>query len=269
MERYQIILAYDGTDFLGFQRQENNSRTVQLVVENALRALNWQGSTIYAAGRTDTGVHASGQVIAVDLDWLHSPEKLAKALNAHLPHDVAVREVHLAAPDFHPRYYARRRSYCYRMCNDPFPDPLRERYMWRVEKPLDAAAMQAAANELLGFYDCSAFGTPPHKGGSTMRKIYRAEWLYRDPSIYEFHVTANAFLYHMVRRMVFLLAAVGKGALRCAEFVSGVRESQPLPAGLAPAKGLALTEVDYHSAWDEELASKTVKVDGIVDIEEF
>lgn len=102
MERYQIILAYDGTDFLGFQRQEPSTRTVQLVVEDALQKLGWTGSSILAAGRTDTGVHASGQVITFDHTWNHPSDALLRALNAHLPSDVAVRAVRKVSRSFIP-----------------------------------------------------------------------------------------------------------------------------------------------------------------------
>ena len=105
MARYQIILAYDGTGFLGSQRQAG-ARTAQSELEKALRKLGWPGKTVVLAGRTDTGTHASGQVAAFDLDWKHGPEKLQDALNAHLPLDMAVREVKEAADDFHPRFDA-------------------------------------------------------------------------------------------------------------------------------------------------------------------
>jgi tRNA pseudouridine38-40 synthase len=131
MARYQVILAYDGTLFLGFQRQ-SRTRTVQGVVEAALGALGWTGRTIYSAGRTDTGVHAAGQVIAFDLEWKHSTLDLRQALNANLPEDVAAREVREVPPDFHPRYGALSRRYQYRILCSDVRDPLRERYVWRA-----------------------------------------------------------------------------------------------------------------------------------------
>ncbi len=129
MARYQVILAYDGADFFGFQRQADGcgQRTVQGVVEQALRRIGWQGRAILFAGRTDVGVHASGQVIAFDLDWLHSTDALLAALNANLPADVAAQAAQLAADDFHPRYDARARCYRYRLFCQPRRDPLRER----------------------------------------------------------------------------------------------------------------------------------------------
>ncbi|HZW05020.1 MAG TPA: tRNA pseudouridine synthase A, partial [Anaerolineaceae bacterium] len=122
MERYQVILAYDGTEFQGFQRQ-TGTRTVQSEIETALRRLGWQGRSILSAGRTDTGVHAAGQVIAFDLDWTHSPETLGRAMNAFLPSDVAVKAVRATAPDFHPRFDAVARCYHYRIYCQPARDP--------------------------------------------------------------------------------------------------------------------------------------------------
>ncbi len=131
MARYQIILAYDGTGFLGSQRQAS-SRTVQVELEKALRKIGWQGKSVLLAGRTDTGTHASGQVAAFDLDWSHGASRLQQALNSHLPDDMAVHQVCLAAEDFHPRFDAASRTYRYRLFCSGTRDPLRERYAWRV-----------------------------------------------------------------------------------------------------------------------------------------
>ena len=247
MERYQIILAYDGTDFLGFQRQEPATRTVQLVVEQALQQIGWQGSSILAAGRTDTGVHASGQVITVDHTWAHSEEALLRALNANLPPDVAVRAVKKVPPEFHPRFDAHRRSYTFRVADDPVPHPLRDRYVWRLEIPVKFDLLQEAASILSGMYDCAAFGKPPKTGGSTVRRIYSAVWEHISADMYYFHITANAFLYHMVRRIVYLQALVGQERLTVAELKAGIDLQIELPGGLAAPSGLFLTHVDYES----------------------
>src|SRR5574338_631645 len=200
-ERYKVTLAYDGTQFFGYQRQ-GSDRTVQLEVETALRQLNWQGRTILSAGRTDTGVHAAGQVISFDLHWSHGLAALQRALNAKLPVDVAVKAVEQAAPDFHPRYNASARCYRYQILFAPHRDPLRDRYVWRIWPPCEVGALQAAARLLHGNHDFAAFGTPPRPGGSTIRTVFQAEWQPQEEGILWFEVTANAFLYHMVRRMV-------------------------------------------------------------------
>ena len=135
MARYQAILAYDGSGFQGSQRQAN-VRTVQGAFEDALRVLNWSAHAVIIAGRTDTGVHAIGQVVAFDLEWAHSVDALLHALNANLPHDLAVRSLSLASADFHPRFDAVSRKYRYRLFCDATRDPLRERFLWRVHPPV-------------------------------------------------------------------------------------------------------------------------------------
>src|SRR3989304_2442943 len=130
MAAYQSIIAYDGTDFAGFQRQAKR-RTVQGVLEQALRRRGGADRSRRAAGRTDTGVHARGQVIAFHLDWKRSPAKLTAALNAHLPPDVSVRQTRPTSAGFHPRYSALRRCYSYTVVAAPTRDPLGERFAWR------------------------------------------------------------------------------------------------------------------------------------------
>lgn len=243
MVRYQVILAYDGTDFKGFQRQAN-ARSVQGEFESALTRLNWQGRAILSAGRTDSGVHASGQVVAFDLDWPHSPAELGQALNAYLPGDMAVQGVRVVAPDFHPRYDACARTYHYQVYCQSERHPLLERYAWRVWPEVQQTLLRQAAQLLIGRHDYSAFGTPPHPRGSTVREVFRAEWQEQADG-YHFTVTANAFLYHMVRRMVFLQVQVGQGRLALETLAKGVQAAFPLAPGLAPAQGLTLKEVLY------------------------
>src|SRR5438552_2845331 len=123
MARYKAIIEYDGTDFLGFQRQAVG-RTIQAELEAALQRLGWKGKAVLGAGRTDTGVHARGQVIAFDLDWKHGEGDLLRALNANLPVDLAVKSAAECAPDFHPRFAAQARRYRYTLYNAPVRSPL-------------------------------------------------------------------------------------------------------------------------------------------------
>ena len=251
MARYQIILAYDGTGFLGSQRQAS-SRTVQSELEKALRKLGWQGQTIYLAGRTDTGTHASGQVAAFDLDWLHGLQKLQDALNANLPRDMAVRDVQAAADHFHPRFDARSRCYRYRLFCAGVRDPLRERYAWRVWPPV--AELAALAQIWPGRHDFAAFGSPPHAGGNTIRTVLSAAWQQQADEWF-FEIRADAFLYRMVRRLVYAQVAVGQARLTAETLlqalddpseVGQVARSQ-IPASLAPASGLTLVDVRYDN----------------------
>lgn len=244
MARYKVTLAYDGTQFEGFQRQ-GQARTVQLVLEAALRRLNWQGRAILSSGRTDSGVHASGQVIAFDLDWPHALDALCRAMNANLPDDVAVRLVELVNPEFHPRFDATWRCYRYTLQFAPMRDPLRDRFVWRVWPPCEVDLLHAAARLLPGTHDFAAFGTPPRPGGSTIRTVYQAAWQEREEGLLSFVVIANAFLYHMVRRMVSVQVMVGQQRISLDDLKSAVEHATPLTPGLAPPQGLALQQVQY------------------------
>ena len=246
MVRYQAILAYDGTQFQGFQRQKN-ARTVQHVIEKALRALGWNGKTILAAGRTDAGVHASGQVIAFDMSWPHAIGDLLAALNANLPVDVAVRHIHSMPGDFHPRYAALARKYRYRLVCDKVRQPLRERYAWRVWPEVSLALLQAVAGLIVGTHDFGSFGAPYRPGGGTVREVTLATWYAGGPELV-FEIVGNAFLYHMVRRMVFFMVKVGQGRLQPESVLDYLeRENLPRIQGLAPPQGLFLVEVIYPS----------------------
>ena len=252
MARYQVTLAYDGTDYFGFQRQQNHL-TVQGQVEQSLRRLGWDGSTIISAGRTDTGVHASGQVIAFDLDWRHEPVDLLHALNATFPADISAREVSETADDFHPRFDATSREYEYRVLIDPARDPLRERYCWRINHPLDVEILHRASAAFLGRHDFRAFGNPPRTQGSTDREVLRSEWMMQD-GVYLFAIKANAFLYHMVRRIVFLQVAAAAGKVSMTRLENTLEMGFDDHPGIAPAHGLTLTRVNYEGR--ERLQSK-------------
>ena len=244
MARYQVILAYDGTQFHGSQRQKE-IRTVQGVVEDALRKLNWTDSSILLSGRTDTGVHASGQVICFDLDWRHPVQKLSKALNALLPEDVSARSVSEVRPDFHPRFDALSRSYRYQIVCDPHRDPLRERFAWRIWPKPEQELLQSAAKLFLGIHDFAAFGRPMKPGSSTVREVMTVNWHHYD-DLLEFEITANAFLYHMVRRLVFVQMKVAQGRLLIEELQQSLRNPKQNPIqGLAPPQGLRLEQVMY------------------------
>jgi tRNA pseudouridine38-40 synthase len=249
MARYQIILAYDGTDFLGSQRQAG-SRTVQLVLENALRKIGWKGKSVLLAGRTDTGTHASGQVAAFDLEWRHPLQKLQDALNASLPSDMAVWQTNIVPAHFHPRYDAVSRRYRYRLFCSEQRDPLRERYAWRVWP--EVCDLTLLAKIWPGEHDFIAFGSPLRAGGSTIRTVFSAHWQQKG-SEWTFEIEANAFLYRMVRRLVYVQVAAGHGQLtagtlaRALDDDPAIRQSarKEIPAGLAPAAGLTLCEVRY------------------------
>jgi tRNA pseudouridine38-40 synthase len=244
-DRFRVQLAYDGTDFSGSQFQLEQ-RTVQGELEEALRKIGWQGKRVLFAGRTDAGVHAAGQMVAFDLDWGHKEEELERAINAVLPPDIAAAKIRRTRDDFHPRYEALSRKYHYRILSSPVRDPLQERYCWRIWPELDLRLIRRESRYLLGSHDFQALGTPHKPEGSTIREIKRVRWLKKGNSLV-FEIVGNAFLYHMVRRIVMALVKIGEHK----EPAGGIRDYLENPAGpsaqgLAPAQGLSLVKVEYR-----------------------
>lgn len=250
--RYKAILAYDGTAYHGFQRQANASPTVQGVLEEVLSSTSGQQVSVLAAGRTDAGVHATGQVVAFDLDWRHLPSDLCNALNANLPSDIAVYLVEIASPGFHPRFDALSRTYVYRLYVSRVRDPFKRWLAWHLSRPLDVEAIAEAARHLLGTHDFSAFGSPP-QGDNPVRTVYRAQWeAAPDGGQHAFTITADAFLYRMVRRIVGALVGVGRGQVSVKQFVQAAAVGVQIQGAMAaPAHGLTLTAVQYPDGLDQ------------------
>lgn len=243
-------MAYDGTEFHGFQRQRN-ARSVQEVIEDALKVTCGDVVGVSGAGRTDAGVHATGQVIAFSVNWSHTLSDLHRALNVRLPDDVAVLDLAECGAVFHPRFSARSRTYEYTVVFGAVRQPLLRRYAWVIERDLDVAAMNEAAAVLIGEHDFAAFGVAP-KGDVTVRRVVRAEWQMVDSpvrqssSVAQFTIEANAFLFRMVRHMVRALVRVGRGQLSVGDMrdILASRDSQRIK-GIAPACGLSLVKVTY------------------------
>lgn len=242
--RIKAVIAYDGTDYHGFQRQSiAREPTIQGTLEGALKTIG-QAAAITGAGRTDAGVHASGQVIAFDVNWRHGPGDLQRALNAVLPDSIAVAELEQAADVFHPRYDAVSREYRYSLYQSVTRDPLKQRYALRVMPDLVIEAMRAASATLIGEHDFAAFGQPTI-GESTIRSMYRAD-VRAAGDLITIELQANGFLYRMVRRIVGTLIAVGRGERSVAEFAEILHSADPgrAAATIAP-NGLCLTKVNY------------------------
>jgi tRNA pseudouridine38-40 synthase len=241
--RVRAVVAYDGTEYSGFQRQAN-APTIQAALEAALAQIGQENVTVLGAGRTDAGVHAVGQVIAFDTSWAHGLEALLRALNAVLPVDIAVRAVEEVTPDFHPRYDARSRLYRYTLYNAPVRCPLARRYSLHVSAPLDVESMRRAVSLLPGTHNFATFGQPP-EGESTVRTVFRAE-LQGTPPWLMFEIEANAFLYRMVRSIVGTLLQVGHGEMSVDDFAAVFESCDRSKAGpTAPPHGLCLMEVKY------------------------
>jgi tRNA pseudouridine38-40 synthase len=247
--KFRARAAYDGTEFYGFQRQ-SSFRSVQGEIETALQKItnSPQGviHVVHGAGRTDTGVHATGQVISFDLVWGHSLDALNRALNVNLPADVAIDKLETVAEAFSPRFDARSRTYEYTVYVSPVRQPLRDRYAWHIESVLDVDAMNEAARGLLGEHDFAAFGSPTSDTKNTVRQVIRAGWSAGSQNTWVFTIEANAFLYRMVRRIVNALVKVGRSRLTKADVAEALASrDQDRITGLAPACGLCLVDVKY------------------------
>jgi len=246
--RVRARVAYDGTDFVGFQRQTGQrGRTVQGEIESALEKVCGERVVVVGAGRTDAGVHATGQVVAFDVNWNHPLDALGRALNAALPDDVAMRDLAVCESSFHPRYSAKSRTYVYTAYVSEVRQPLLRRFAWQLERRPDVQAMNDAAGRLIGSHDFAAFGRAPsgRSKETTVREVYRAEWQEADDRLC-FTIEANAFLFRMVRRIVMALVRVGRGEYGPDEIenILNSRDAQRIK-GLAPACGLCLVDVKY------------------------
>ncbi len=253
--RFWAKVEYDGTNFAGFQLQAQD-RTVQGEIERALREVTGVETRVTGAGRTDSGVHARGQIIAFDSEWRHELADLHRALNAVLVADVAIVRIGLAPEGFHPRFDAVSRTYQYTLLAQPWRSPLNRRTAWQVPYQLDIDRMAQAGRCLIGTHDFTTFGRPPQgenrrqkRAAQAVRTVTQAEWRRGSGEWMTFDITANAFLYHMVRSLVGSLVLVGSGQLPVDQFEVMLQARDPsLSKQLAPAHGLCLMRVEYSSA---------------------
>lgn len=246
MTRYRATLAYDGTAYNGYQLQPDQP-TIQGMVEETLQKILGVPTRVMAAGRTDTGVHAIGQVIAFDAEWHHGDQQLLKALNANLPEDIALQDI-IRHEGFHPRFDALSRVYRYQIAEVNIRQPLLIKRAWQMHDKLDDSALQIVAEMLIGKHDFASFGTPP-KGENTTRTIFHSAWHTQSLPVGRmliYEVSATAFLLHMVRRLVGMQVAVGRGRITADEFAA-IFHSKDLSRckWLAPPQGLTLVEVRY------------------------
>lgn len=263
MNRYGAILAYDGTAYQGFQRQPTPRPTIQAAVEEAIRQVTARPTSVIAAGRTDAGVHASGQVIAFDVEWKHGNDELLRAINSQLPLDIALWAL-WRHDGFHPRFDALWRQYAYRIATPDTRQPLQNRFVWQlVGQRLDLERMNAAAEICLGEHDFAAFGTPPQEGSAnTVRRVSLSSWELESGAFgatYRYRIRGSAFLYHMVRRLVGMMAQVGRGLLSPADF-EAILASRDIGKAkvLAPAQGLILEAVGYPGRQEGESGTRAL-----------
>jgi tRNA pseudouridine38-40 synthase len=245
MPRFKLTLEYDGTPFAGWQRQENGV-SVQEVVEDAIFAMTGERAGAHGAGRTDAGVHALGQVAHLDLarDW--APWRLAEGLNAHLaPHPVAIVKAEIAPEDFDARRSATARLYLYRIMNRRAPLTLDLGRAWRVKPRLDAEAMNAAAQALVGKHDFSTFRDSQCQAKSPVKTLDRLE-VRREGDLVLIEASARSFLHRQVRSMVGSLIEVGSGRWTADDLKAALEAADRSRCGqVAPAHGLYLQRVDY------------------------
>ena len=247
MTRYKLTLEYDGTDLLGWQRQLDGP-SVQEYLEKAVRGFSGQSVEMTAAGRTDAGVHALGQVAHFDLETKLDEYRLQQAFSAHLRQleaPIAVLRVETAAPDFHARFSAVGRGYVYRILNRRAPTVLLTNRVWTVGYPLDVEKMREGAKYLLGHHDFTSFRGAGCQALSPLKTLDRLDITTNGDEI-DFVVEARSFLYHQVRNMVGTLKSVGDGKFSPQDVKFILEKKDRACAGAtAPACGLYLSKVMY------------------------
>ncbi|GBD49289.1 tRNA pseudouridine(38-40) synthase TruA [Methylopila sp. Yamaguchi] len=245
MPRFRLLIEYDGAPFAGWQRQANGA-SVQGALEDAFRAFASEAVVVKGAGRTDAGVHASGQVAHVDLarDW--RTDTVRDAVNAHLrPLPVAVLEAERVSDAFDARFSAVRRHYVYRVVDRRPPLALDAGRAWRVPKPLDAGAMDQAAKRLLGRHDFTTFRSAHCQATSPLRTLDRLD-VAREGQAVLIRTDARSFLHNQVRSMAGSLVEVGIGRWSADDLAEALARADRAACGpVAPAEGLTLTQVDY------------------------
>ncbi|MDB5476195.1 MAG: tRNA pseudouridine synthase [Phenylobacterium sp.] len=245
MPRYRLLIEYDGRPYHGFQAQ-GALPSVQASLERAVLAFCGETPRVHTAGRTDAGVHATGQVVHVDLERDWKPEVVRNALNAHLvPEPIAVLEASVAPEGWHARFSATERRYLYRILNRMGPPALDQGRVWHLKKPLDADAMHQAAQALVGHHDFTTFRDLACQANSPMKTLDVAR-VRREGEAVILEFASRSFLHRQVRSMTGTLAEVGVGRWTAGDVTAALEARDRKACGpVAPAEGLYLTGVDY------------------------
>ena len=248
MPRYRLTVEYDGGPYRGFQAQANGP-SVQAAIEAAIHGFSGETLRIAAAGRTDTGVHALGQVVHVDLEKDWPAATVMNAINAHLvPQPIVVVASEIAAPDFHARFSATGRRYEYRILNRPGPAALDRGRVWHIKQPLAIEPMAQAAACLIGLHDFTTFRDAACQAKSPVKTLDVARVNAQDDEV-RLEFAARSFLHRQVRSMVGSLAQVGLGRWSPSDFAAALEARDRTACGpVAPADGLYLVSVDYPNA---------------------
>lgn len=256
IQRWKLTIQYDGTDYHGWQRQDGIP-SIQESIETAITKFCGQEIVITTAGRTDSGVHAHGQIVHFDLDYNDRPLTgfdLAKAINAHLrPEPIAIIHAEPVSPDFHARFNATKKLYRYRLITRSAPPVMDRHFVWHIKYDLNAEAMCEAASHLIGHHDFTSFRDTDCQAKSPIRTLHRLDITttpYDDFSgtHYLFELEAQSFLHHQCRNIVGTLVSVGRGKLTPDNVKDILDAKDRTKAGMtAPASGLSLVRIDYNA----------------------
>ncbi len=247
---YRLLIQYDGTDFHGWQVQEN-SRTIQGELERVLGMIEDAPVAVVGSGRTDAGVHAEGQVANVRVNRQFTPDKLKNAINGNLWRDIRIMKAETAPDEFHARFSARSKTYIYRVVNAPVMSPFWRRFAHHEARPLDVSRMNDASRLFLGEHDWTAFSSAQADGENRVRKVtnfsVESSWDQRaGAQLIEFRISAHGFLRYMVRSIVGTMLEVGRGEKDFDTIQTAIVTGERSLAGkTAPAQGLTLFRVDY------------------------
>ncbi len=243
--RYKLIIEYDGTNFKGWQRQKSGL-AIQEVIENALKTALREEITLFGSGRTDTGVHAIGQVAHFETEQNLNLFKIRESLNALVrPHLISIHDVQKVSDDFHARFSAKERSYVYQILNSSFPPALLKNKVWWIHTPLDINSMQEAANLLIGKHDFSTFRASECQAKSPIKTINSIHFE-QDGNIIKMHISAKSFLHHQVRNIIGSLVLVGQGKWSIKDFEIAFKgKDRKLGGPTAPPEGLYFVSVKY------------------------
>ena len=246
MKTIKLTLQYDGTGYVGWQRQEAGE-AIQGILEDALGRIDGRRVTLHGAGRTDAGVHAIGQVASARIASPLDDVTLARALNANLPPAIRVFGAETVDDAFHARFSARAKTYEYRIWNGPAVPPFLRLYTWHVPQPLDVDLLGAAADSLCGTHDFAAFQGSGSIVHTTVRTVMAASWRFCGPETpLVFEITGDGFLRHMVRSLVGTIVEIGLRRRPLEDITRLLGSGDRSGAGrTAPALGLFLTRVDY------------------------
>jgi tRNA pseudouridine38-40 synthase len=241
---WKVVLAYDGTDFHGWQVQPDRA-TVQGELRDALARITGEDVLPQGSGRTDAGVHALGQVASFVLTAPIPEANLARALNRTLPPSIRVLRASRVASDFHARHSAQAKTYEYRIFRGEICPPWQARYVYALPAPLEVEAMQSAAARVLGVHDFTSFAASDSDAVDHVRCLHASQWIAEDPLLF-YRVHGNGFLHHMVRNLVGTFLEVGRGKVAEGAIPGILRSRAREQAGpTAPARGLFLVSVDY------------------------